>query len=82
MAAQQPGVTQIQNDRRLLAQPGQCPQVKIASMQIVTMNDVRRRLGQTQEIPGPRVPEILDAEETLEPPQRIRQPLRRTNEEP
>src|SRR5215831_11195461 len=48
MAAQQPGIRQVDNHRQLAAQPGKNTEIKIIAVEIMTMKDIRFRGRQVQ----------------------------------
>jgi len=59
MAAEQPGIVKRQNHRRLLAQPGKRPQVKVAAVQVMAVNYLWAFRRQVQEPPRAGEVEIL-----------------------
>jgi hypothetical protein len=60
MAAEQPSIMKGQNRRYLGTQPGKSPQVKIAPVQVVAVDNIRfLRSHQLKKPPGARVMEIL-----------------------
>ena len=55
MPRQQPHVSQVKNDRQLMAEGSQEAQIEIPTVQIVSMNKVGAARQQPQEVPGARV---------------------------
>ena len=80
MTTEQPGIMKRQNHRYLLAQPGERSQVKISTVQIVTMYNVWLLPGQAQKFPSTGITEVLNAPIAIEHSARLSEHTRETAE--
>src|SRR5215831_3615918 len=65
MAAQQPGIPQVDNHRQLAAQPGKNTEIKIIAVEIMTMKDIRFLGRQVQYPSSARMAKTLQTEKLL-----------------
>ena len=67
MAAQQPGIAQIEDGRDAFRQLRQRPKIEVAAVEVVAMKDVGRVRREIQQIVGSRKREIFDPQLLVHP---------------
>jgi hypothetical protein len=71
VTTEQPSIMESQNYRYLLAQPRESSQIKISTVQIVTVNNVWWFWGQVQKLPGSGETKVFNPTITSEPSARF-----------